>query len=114
MASRRSREKACSQCERALNAGSYDQRDAMQEASDKVESGRQTVAALNPECEVEVISYQMDYDELRDVVASVALDIISAPSGQAVSRSVAPTAAARAGGRRGRRLRRTAVARAHG
>ncbi len=41
---------------------------------DKVESGRRTVAALNPECEVEVISYQMDYEELRDVVA--AADIV--------------------------------------
>ena len=41
---------------------------------DKVESGRRSVAALNPECEVEVISYQMDYEELRDVVA--AADIV--------------------------------------
>ena len=38
---------------------------------DKVESGRRTVTELNPECRVEVISYQMDYEELRDVVASV-------------------------------------------
>ncbi len=38
---------------------------------DKVESGRRTVAELNPECRVEIISYQMDYDELREVVASV-------------------------------------------
>ena len=38
---------------------------------DKVESGRRTVNALNPDCKVEVISYQMDYDELRTVVDSV-------------------------------------------
>lgn len=38
---------------------------------DKVESGRRTVNALNPECEVEVVSYQMDYDELRAQVDSV-------------------------------------------
>jgi len=38
---------------------------------DKVESGRQTVKALNPDCEVEVISYQLEADELRQVVGSV-------------------------------------------
>ena len=37
----------------------------------KVESGRRTVTELNPECEVEIISYQMDFDELRRVVESV-------------------------------------------
>lgn len=38
---------------------------------DKVESGRRTVEALNPECQVEVISYQMEFDELREAVDSV-------------------------------------------
>ncbi len=38
---------------------------------DKVESGRQTVKALNPDCEVDVISYQMDAAELTGVVKSV-------------------------------------------
>jgi adenylyltransferase/sulfurtransferase len=38
---------------------------------DKVESGRQTVAALNPECEVETISYQMEAEELKQIIESV-------------------------------------------
>ena len=38
---------------------------------DKVESGRRTVEALNPDCQVEVISYQMEFDELREAVDSV-------------------------------------------
>lgn len=38
---------------------------------DKVVSGRKTVQALNPDCEVEVISYQMEADELKQVVDSV-------------------------------------------
>ncbi|MDH3386601.1 MAG: HesA/MoeB/ThiF family protein [Gammaproteobacteria bacterium] len=37
----------------------------------KVESGRQTVRALNPRCEVDVISYQLEGDELKRVVSSV-------------------------------------------
>ena len=37
----------------------------------KVESGRQTVNSLNPNCEVEMISYQMESDELTRVVESV-------------------------------------------
>jgi len=38
---------------------------------DKVESGRQTIEALNPECRVEVVSYQLESDELRRMVDSV-------------------------------------------
>ena len=37
----------------------------------KVDSGMQTLAALNPECEVEVIGYQLEDDELRQVISSV-------------------------------------------
>jgi adenylyltransferase/sulfurtransferase len=37
----------------------------------KVDSARQTLAALNPDCEVEVIAYQLEGDELRQVVDSV-------------------------------------------
>ena len=37
----------------------------------KVESGRQTIKALNPDCEVEMISYQMDSAELTQIVDSV-------------------------------------------
>jgi adenylyltransferase/sulfurtransferase len=37
----------------------------------KVDSGRQTLAALNPDCEVEVIGYQLEGDELRQVINSV-------------------------------------------
>ena len=37
----------------------------------KVESGRQTLKALNPDCDVDVISYQLEADELKQVVESV-------------------------------------------
>ena len=37
----------------------------------KVDSARQTLAALNPDCEVEVIAYQLEADELRQVINSV-------------------------------------------
>jgi len=37
----------------------------------KVDSGRQTLAALNPDCEVEVIGYQLEGEELKQVVDSV-------------------------------------------
>ena len=37
----------------------------------KVDSGRRTLAALNPDCEVEVIGYQLEDDELRQVINSV-------------------------------------------
>jgi molybdopterin/thiamine biosynthesis adenylyltransferase len=37
----------------------------------KVDSGRKTLSALNPECEVEVIAYQLEADELRQVINSV-------------------------------------------
>ena len=37
----------------------------------KVDSARQTLAALNPNCEVEVIAYQLESDELRQVINSV-------------------------------------------
>ena len=37
----------------------------------KVDSGRQTLASLNPDCEVEVIGYQLEGDELRQVIDSV-------------------------------------------
>jgi molybdopterin/thiamine biosynthesis adenylyltransferase len=40
---------------------------------DKAESGRQTLKALNPGCEVETIAYQMEADELRGVVESVSI-----------------------------------------
>ena len=37
----------------------------------KVESGRQTLKDLNPRCEVDLISYQLEGDELKQVVSSV-------------------------------------------
>lgn len=37
----------------------------------KVDSGRQTVQALNPDCEVDVIAYQLEGDELRQTIDSV-------------------------------------------
>jgi adenylyltransferase/sulfurtransferase len=37
----------------------------------KVDSGRQTLAALNPDCAVDVIGYQLEGDELRQVIDSV-------------------------------------------
>lgn len=37
----------------------------------KVESGRQTIAALNPQCQVETIVYQLEGEELKQVIASV-------------------------------------------
>jgi len=37
----------------------------------KVDSGRQTLAALNPGCEVEVIGYQLEGEELKQVIDSV-------------------------------------------
>ena len=37
----------------------------------KVDSGRQTLAALNSECQVDVIGYQLDDDELREAIDSV-------------------------------------------
>ncbi len=40
---------------------------------DKAESGRQTLAALNPGCEVEIDGYQMDPDELKERVESVSI-----------------------------------------
>jgi len=40
---------------------------------DKVESGRQTLAALNPGCEIETIGYQMDADELKARVDAVSI-----------------------------------------
>jgi adenylyltransferase/sulfurtransferase len=40
---------------------------------DKVESGRRTLAALNPGCEVETIAYQLEPEELRQLVASVSI-----------------------------------------
>lgn len=39
----------------------------------KVDSGRRTLQSLNPECGVEVIGYQMDTPELRQVVESAAI-----------------------------------------
>lgn len=38
---------------------------------DKVESGRQTIQALNPDCVVELIHYQIDGDELKQAIESV-------------------------------------------
>ncbi len=38
---------------------------------DKVESGRRTIEALNPDCEVATIGYQMEQDELSATVESV-------------------------------------------
>ena len=37
----------------------------------KVDSGRQTIQALNPECAVEVIGYQLEAEELKQVIESV-------------------------------------------
>ena len=37
----------------------------------KVESGRQTIAALNPQCQVETIVYQLEGEELKQAIASV-------------------------------------------
>lgn len=37
----------------------------------KVESGRQTISSLNPDCAVETVSYQMEPEELKQVVESV-------------------------------------------
>jgi len=37
----------------------------------KVDSGRQTLAALNPDCEVEVIGYQLEGEELKQIIDSV-------------------------------------------
>ncbi len=37
----------------------------------KVDSGKQTLAELNPDCEVEVIAYQLDGAELKQVIESV-------------------------------------------
>ena len=39
----------------------------------KVESGRRTLEALNPGCEIDTIAYQMDEDELRRTVESVSI-----------------------------------------
>ena len=37
----------------------------------KVDSGRQTIKALNPDCEVDVIGYQLDEEELKQTIDSV-------------------------------------------
>jgi molybdopterin/thiamine biosynthesis adenylyltransferase len=37
----------------------------------KVDSGKQTIQALNPECAVEVIGYQLEGEELKQVIESV-------------------------------------------
>ena len=37
----------------------------------KVDSGRKTLAALNSDCRVDVIGYQLEGEELRDVIGSV-------------------------------------------
>jgi len=37
----------------------------------KVDSGKQTLAELNPGCEVEVIAYQLENEELKQVIESV-------------------------------------------
>jgi molybdopterin/thiamine biosynthesis adenylyltransferase len=37
----------------------------------KVDSGKQTLAELNPDCEVEVIGYQLEDEELKQVIESV-------------------------------------------
>ena len=43
---------------------------------DKVESGKQTIESLNPDCEVELIHYQIDGDELKAAIeaADIVLD----------------------------------------
>ena len=38
---------------------------------DKVESGRQTIASLNPDCEVELIPHQIDGDDLKAAIKAV-------------------------------------------
>ena len=37
----------------------------------KVDSGKQTIQALNPECAVEVVGYQLEGEELKQVIESV-------------------------------------------
>ena len=37
----------------------------------KVDSGRSTLASLNPDCQVDVIGYQLDDDELKQTIDSV-------------------------------------------
>jgi len=37
----------------------------------KVDSGQRTLAALNPDCEVEVIGYQLEGEDLKQVIESV-------------------------------------------
>jgi adenylyltransferase/sulfurtransferase len=37
----------------------------------KVDSGRNTILALNPDCKVDVIGYQLDGDELKQTIDSV-------------------------------------------
>jgi molybdopterin/thiamine biosynthesis adenylyltransferase len=37
----------------------------------KVDSGRNTILALNPDCKVDVIGYQLDGDELKQIIDSV-------------------------------------------
>jgi adenylyltransferase/sulfurtransferase len=37
----------------------------------KVDSGKQTIQALNPECAVEVIGYQLEAEELKQMIESV-------------------------------------------
>jgi len=39
----------------------------------KVDSGQATLAALNPECTVDVIGYQLEGDELKQVIDSVSI-----------------------------------------
>ena len=39
--------------------------------ANKVDSGKRTLAALNSDCEVQVIGYQLEGDELRQVIDSV-------------------------------------------
>jgi molybdopterin/thiamine biosynthesis adenylyltransferase len=39
----------------------------------KVDSGRQTLTALNPECAVDVIGYQLEGEELKQVIDSVTI-----------------------------------------
>ena len=43
---------------------------------DKVESGKQTIHSLNPDCEVEVIPYQIDGEDLKSAIeaADIVLD----------------------------------------
>ncbi len=37
----------------------------------KVDSGQQTLQAVNPECEVELVAYQLDEEELKETIARV-------------------------------------------